>query len=273
MENQPKQIKIKMNFIVFIIVFAITFACFSFYYFYNHYQMKSNFQNETNQNANLPSPFKISKIYLYSSADATQNDTANKTTWNVNVSQFTDIAIFIDNEGNLTQENTIQNLYLDNFKYTKEPSLGQPILYYKNQNDFGKISYTKEKKIKDTLNYTIIPYEQTIDYSNPETYDSKISPVCVGFVNQDIKTNYAITNTQDGLHYDGRLLKQCQVGLSSINCSVTFDVHIVNQLGNHFVSNVTIDIPLKDSNSNKTIYDGYLIEEVNDLDSLHFYAN
>lgn len=270
-----KNITNKKTLLVLLILIIISFICFCFHFIYTNFLTKENLQSNivADFNSNESDIFKITKITLFSSANATQNQSVSKTTWNLNISQFTDIAIFIDNnsENELTSQNTIQSLYIDNIKYINTPTLGTPILYYKNPNDFGKLSFKEENKIDNTLNYSIAPYNQQLNYEKPEVYDSSFSPTCIGFVNQDIKTDYVVTNTQETLYYDGSLLKRCHVGLTSINCSFSFDIHIINQLGEHFKSTVTIDIPLKDESNNKTIYDGFLKQEITDLENLKFY--
>ncbi len=202
------------------------------------------------------------------------NDATNKATWNVDVSQFTDLAIYIDNhsENGFSAKNTIANLYIDNIQYLETPTLGTPTLYYKNQNDFGKLSISEENKIEDTLNYEIIPYEQQRDYEKPQIYDTSFSPICLGFVNQDIKTNCIITDIEEPLRYDGSLLKRCDIGLTRITCTVSFDIHIINQLEEHFRSTVTIAIPLKETDSEATIYDGFLKQELSDVNDFAFYT-
>ena len=62
--------------------------------------------------------FSIDKIYLYSSAGATEN-VENRAVWNINPYQFTDIAIYINNrrDENFNYENTIKELYIDNIKF------------------------------------------------------------------------------------------------------------------------------------------------------------
>lgn len=270
-----KQVKnINTKFIIVILFIILIFAFIGFYYISHTSNVKLDLQNEITKQENELVPFQISKIYLYSSADAIQNTVTNNASWNVNVSQFTDIAIFINNNcisDSLNPQNTLQGLYLNNFKYTVMPTLGTPTLYYKNQNDFGRMSYNKEKEISDSLNYAIIDYDEELNFSNPETYDSSISPICIGFINCNVKENYSINNTEDSLLYDGSLLRRCYISLSSISCSLSFDIHIINQLGEHFISSVNIDIPLKDSNSDKTIYDGYLVKELTDLVNYNFY--
>lgn len=145
------------------------------------------------------------------------------------------------------------------------------MLYFKNPNDFGKLSYSENSIIQDTLNYTIIPYEQQINYENPEVYDSSFSPICIGFVNKDIKENYIVTDIKDNLLYDGSLLKRGNISLSNINCSFSFDLNIINQMNKHYKANITIDIPLKSSDTNSTIYDGFIKQEITNLENLKFY--
>lgn len=256
-------------FLLIIIAFGVSFI---FYYT----NIQKNFQNHLahNQTPKKSNTFKISKIFLFSSADAIQNEAANKSTWNVNVSQFTDIAIYIDNhsENGFSKENTISNLYIDNIQYIDSPSLGTPILYYKNQNDFGKLSLKEENKIQDTLHFETIPYENERNYEKPEIYDTSFSPICLGFANSNIKTNYIITNIEEPLRYDGSLLKRCSIGLTSISTTVSFDVHIINQMNEHLKSTITIPIPLRENNSEATIYDGYLKQEITNVSNFEFYV-
>ena len=247
--------------IILVIILVFLLLGFGTYYWYQNYYEKISFQDNT---VSKPSPFKIHKIYLFSSAYATQNDTANKSTWNLDVSQFTDIAIFIDNhnENEFTKENTIAQLYIDNIQYIETPTLGNPVLYYKNQEDFGKFSFNEENKINDCLDFEILPYEQEQNHGKPEIYDTSFSPICLGFVNQNIKSNYVVTDIQNPLHYDGSLLKRCNIGLTRIACSFSFDLHLINQLDEHFKSTITIDIPLKNTDSDTTIYDGSIKQEI-----------
>ena len=176
-------------------------------------------------------PLKLAKSFYLVVHMPLGNDATNKATWNLDVSQFTDMAIYINNhsENGFTAQNTIANLYIDNIQYPEMPILGTPTLYYKNQNDFGKLSISEENKIEDTLHYEIIPYEQERNYEKPEIYDTSFSPICIGFANQDIKTNHIITNIEEPLRYDGSLLKRCSIGLTRISCTVSFDIHIINQ--------------------------------------------
>ena len=61
--------------------------------------------------------FKVGKIVLYSSANATDNSDGKLE--NISISQFTDIAIYIDNKSftkEITAENTVKEIYIDDIK-------------------------------------------------------------------------------------------------------------------------------------------------------------
>lgn len=66
--------------------------------------------------SNEKSIFKIAKIIKYSSAEAIDKS-PEQNLQDLSIHQYSDIAIYIDNgSSNLTEENTIKELYLDNFK-------------------------------------------------------------------------------------------------------------------------------------------------------------
>lgn len=273
MKNISKNIKILVLLVVLIV--SSIFLGFGYDMIHLDFKKKTSFEQDMVKRASYQEKniFEISKILLFSSGAATQNETTNKASWNVNVSQFCDIAIFINHhsENGLTSENTIKELYIDDINYLESPTLGTPILYYKNEKDFGKLSYVEENKIENDLHYTIIPYDQEKDTSKPQIYDSSFSPICLGFVNENIKKNYTISDISTPLTYNGNILKRCSVGLNSIATRISFKLHIINQVDYHFVTAITLDIPLK--NENTTIYDGTLTKEITDFKNTKFYLS
>lgn len=73
-------------------------------------------------------------------------------------------------------------------------------------------------------------------------------------MNQNIKSDYTITDTSTPITYDGSLLKKCNIALDSISCNLSFDIYITNNLDEEFKSTVFINIPLE--TQEKSIYDG-----------------
>lgn len=213
--------------------------------------------------------FSLDKILVFSSAHATQNEVNHKAIWDVNVSQFSDIAIYLNNHGSnpLTYENTITSLYLDNIQYNQMPEAGTPTLLYKNVNQFGKYEFSEANIISNSLKYEIVA--QDIHYETPQLYLDGSSPICFSFVNKDIKVNHLISDTSTALTYNGSLLKRCNISLTSIATTLSFDIHIINALNQHFKCNVNLEIPLKDDNT--SIYDGSYLKEWNNLAMYSFY--
>lgn len=218
---------------------------------------------------NATTIFSLDKILIFSSAHATHNVVNNKAVWDINVSQFSDIAIYLNNHGSnpLTYENTIQSLYIDNIQYRKIPEVGTPTLLYKNVNQFGKYELVDNNIISQSLNYKIVA--QDINYETPQLYLDGSSPICLSFVNKDIKTNHILADTSTPLTYDGTLLKRCNIPLNSIATTLSFDIHIINALNQHFKCNVNLEIPLKDENT--SIYNGSYTKEWNQLSMYSFY--
>lgn len=213
--------------------------------------------------------FSLDKILIFSSAHATQNEVNNKAIWDINVSQFSDIAIYITNQGSnpLNYENTIKSLYIDNIQYHTKPELGTPILLHKNINHFGKYELLEHNRIENSLQYEIVA--ENINYENPQLYLDGSSPICLTYINKDIKTNHIIADTNTPLTYNGSLLKRSNISLNSIATSLSFDINIINAFHQHFKCNVNLEIPLKDEQS--TIYDGNYTKEWNNLSMYSFY--
>ena len=254
---------------------------------------------------NSKQTFSIDKIYLYSSANATNNET-KKSMWNLNVYQFTDISLYISGNASNKDQNTIKELYIDNVKFDSL-NAGTPNLHYKNLFEFGKFNLETENLITDRLNFQVvepanidlksntinntinaevtdntnniettslntdssnninnasdISLVETLDYSKPQIYSDASNPITLEYMNL-IKSNYLVSDIENPLVYNGSLLKRAGVDLTSISGNISFKVHIKNILGENYVANVKIAIPLKDEVSGSTIYDGSLTKEI-----------
>ena len=218
---------------------------------------------------NSKTVFSIDRIYLYSSADATSNETT-KPVWDLNIFQFTDIAIYINNrsEEGVTYENTIKELTIDNIKFNNVKS-GTPSLYYKNVNDFAKLTNTEENKINDSLEFNIINSGDA-DYSTPVIYSNCQNPITLEYVNTNMKEDTIISDISTPLTYDGSLLRKGGILLSQMECTLSFTITIINNYNQKYVATVYIDIPLEDSMSGESIYDGKLIKNIENTNLVKF---
>ena len=109
---------------------------------YNKEYLKNTFevQSEKFVKENETPVFSLKKVIIYSSAhadDVGEDDVSQL----VNISQFTDIALYIDNTGKTTElneENTISEMFIDNIKITPMPDRQNRIINFKNSIDYGK---------------------------------------------------------------------------------------------------------------------------------------
>lgn len=228
----------------------------------------SNYIDELNR-LNSKTVFSIDRIYLYSSADATSNETT-KPVWDLNVVQFTDIAIFINNrsENGVTYENTIKELTIDNVKFNGF-KIGKQDLYYKNVNDFAKLTNLEENKINDSIKFNIIN-SGSADYSKPTIYSNCQNPITLEYVNTEMKEDTIISDISTPLTYDGSLLKKGGILLSQIGGTISFTITIINNYNQKYIATVYIDIPLEDSLSTASIYDGKIIKNIENTNLVKF---
>ncbi len=248
--NKKEFILTLITIILFIIVFVL---CYLLFY---KYVLKRNFESTVLDfsSKNEETVFEINKITFFSSCDA-KNKSASSTNFTIeNLYQYTDIALFITSPNEeKTLKNTLKSAYIDNIEYTKIPTLGTPNLYYKNIYNFAKSDIVDNNLINDRLDFTITS-EDEANLDTPTLYNNLANPIVLSYVNSNIKTDYTLTDTSTPITYDGTLLKKCEVLLNSISSSLSFDIHITNNLDEEFKCSVYLDIPLE--SEEESIYDG-----------------
>ena len=248
--NKKEFILTLITIILFIIVFVL---CYLLFY---KYVLKRNFESTVLDfsSKNEETVFEINKITFFSSCDA-KNKSATSTNFTIeNLYQYTDIALFITSPNEeKTLKNTLKSAYIDNIEYTKIPTLGTPNLYYKNIYNFAKSDIVDNNLINDRLDFNIIS-EDEANLDTPTLYNNLANPIVLSYVNSNIKTDYTLTDTSTPITYDGTLLKKCEVLLNSISSSLSFDIHITNNLDEEFKCSVYLDIPLE--SEEESIYDG-----------------
>lgn len=230
-------------FLLFLLIFLCDFV-------YNTFLNKIFLENSIKSVDDI---FTINKITLFSSCFANSNINSNNTTTINNLSQYTDIAIFINTVSkDFTLENTLKSVSIDGISLNTFPILGTPNLYYKGLNSFATPNLLEENLIDSSLDFSISS-EDEIDFSKPILFNNCANPITLSFLNSNIKSNYTLTNVSS-IAYDGSLLKNCNVLLNDLKCNLSFTISLENNLGQIFKCPVYIDIPLGDDTS--SIYDG-----------------
>ena len=247
---------VKLAFAILIIL-AIILLILYYNFIFADVFARNNFANQMVEIAeeNESPIFSIQRILLYNSANAVDNS-EDQSLSNMSISQFTDISIYIDNSqtvADLTDENTIKELYIDNISITSKSENGTKILNYKNPLNFGKYQNIDEPE-DDRIYFNIVntnEENENHNYDEPTFYTDCSNPVSLGFLNKDLLTNYSVSNDSSSVSFNGKVLQEAGVNLDDINYTLNFTIHIVNNLNQKFAYNMKLDIDLDG------IYDGY----------------
>lgn len=256
--------KIKNVRLAFILLMILAFIVLLLYYnfVFSTVSARNKFANEMIEisDENETSIFNIQKILLYSSANAIDNS-ENQSLKDLSICQYTDLSIYIDNSSSsseLTDENTIKELYIDNINITSTSDIGSKVLNYKNPLNFGQY---KEVQSSDNnrIDFNVINTNQENENSNydePTFYTDCSNPITLGYLNKDILTNYSVSEASNTVSFNGKVLKEANINLADINYTLNFTIHIVNKLDQNFAYNMKLDVNLADDNGG--IYNGYV---------------
>ena len=252
---------------------------------------RNKFTDELDRFANKSSVFSLSKIYCYSSASGI-NNTEGKAMWDVNVSQYTDIALglSIDNVNNDLTNNlgnsnlqvvdtspkySISKIYIDNISFSNN-STGTLSLGYIPILNFGLISndeLTNPEKQQNKIDFNIVNDKETLlnnILQEPSIDKNLVLPITLRYLNSNIKVNHTITNIEENLSFDGNILKRASIPLSSIKNEVTFNIHIVTNSSEEYIYPIHLQIPLQNEDNSKNIYDGSYSQEL-EFNNCYFY--
>lgn len=269
---QDKQVSIVIKLGIVILIILVAF------FVYTKYQKIILEQKNQSKSATLSlttdsNIFGIDNIIVYSSANALNNSEMQLDYWDLNLYQFNDIAIKINNHVSIddfTKKNTIKEIYIDNINYPKMPKQGTPELYYKDPSDMGTAIIDESKKIDQRIDFNVKNNNED-DVDEPSFYMDCSNPIVLSSVNMGIEENLVIRNTKSAVTFDGNLLLDADILLSRIVYEIDFDIHIINNLGEEYVCYVALPIQLSDENDYATIYDGSYSVQYTDLKATKFY--
>ncbi len=242
---------------VILIVLAIVLLIIYYNFIFAKAFAKNNFANQVEEisEENQNPIFSIQKIHLYNSANAVDNS-EDQSLSNMAISQYSDISIFIDNGqtiSDLTDENSVKELYIDNIEITSNSDNGTKILNYKNPLNFGKYQNISEPD-KNRIDFNVVKtneQNENNNYNEPTFYTDCSNPISLGYLNKDLLTNYSVSNENNAVSFNGKILEQANVSLDDINYTLNFTIHIINNLNQHFSYNMKLNVDLSG------IYDGY----------------
>ena len=207
--------------------------------------------------------FKIDEVILYSSA-AAEDNSEGQVLKDLDISQFTDISIKIDNKSyisDLSNKNTVSELYIDNIMITKENDKGESRLNYKNPMIFGK--YQENIEQADRIDFNILHTNEdnkSNDFSTPTFFTDCSNPITLGYLNKNVKTGAEILTTTEKIDFNGKLLKLAGVPIKDVAYRVSFQIHLKNSLEESFVYSMDLNLPMQEKSA--SIYDGYIFKKM-----------
>lgn len=205
--------------------------------------------------------FYIQKIMLYSSAGVIDNS-ENQNLSNIDISQYTDLAIYLKNgnEDGLTADNTISKLWIDEINIEANEKWNNKYVTYKNPYEFGK--FTNSELVNDTkIEYKVMQNNEENneeEYNEPTFYTDCSNPITLSYTNKNIVTG-AKVRENSSIATNGKILGQAQVNLEDLNYILSFVINIENNLGQVFEYKMRLNIYLNAGNNE--LYNGYLMQE------------
>ena len=258
--------------IAFVFVFTVLYGYW--YFIFTPFFTKISFSNQVNAfaSANNEPIFKIKEIMLYSSAYG-EDHSKGQILRDIDVDQFTDIAITIDNKSyvkDLSNKNTVSELYIDNIKIEKNPNVGEAALNYKNTLTYR--IYNKDITPTNRIDFKILHTNadnENNDFSSPTFFTDCSNPITLGYLNKKVKSNAEILKSDEKIEFNGKLLKATGVKIEDIAYRLSFQIHIRNSLQESYVYTVDLNVPLEDSDS--SIYDGYLFKMMHNQSKSYYF--
>lgn len=245
-----KKIKINPKIVIPIFVVIVIILIIAYSYIIIKSINKRQFANnmiEISEKNEKP-VFSVEKIYLCSSANVIDNS-IEKNLQDLNIYQYADIAIYINNkqkQEELTKENTVKEMYIDNISLETDSQIGERSLFYTNSLNFGKSTELDNHVKTDRIDFDIVytnSENNSTDYSNPTFYTDCSNPITLKYLNKDIVKGYKMDEDK-AISFDGKLLKEANVSKEDINCTIKFRINIVNNSDEKFSCWINFDIPL-----------------------------
>lgn len=249
---------VKLAFVLLIVAAFIVLILYNVFVF-SGLNKKNAFTNQMLEIAseNENPIFNVQRISTYSSANAF-NEEDNRSLQNMSISQFSDIAIYLDNSlssSDMTAENTVSELYIDNINISTASDKGTKILNYKNSLDFGKY---KDLSNADRIDFKVVrsnEENENNNYDEPTFYTDCSNPITLGFLNKNLLTDYSVSSDANSVSFNGKVLQEAGVSLDDINYTLSFTIHVVNNVGQKFAYNMKLNVNLDDENGG--IFNGY----------------
>lgn len=205
--------------------------------------------------------FRVDKIMIYSDANV-EDLSENQDLSRVNISQFTDFAVYINNlvkDDKLTEENTINKIYVSDIGIYSNEDIGTKKFSSKEIDSLGKyIPITESSK---EIDYDVVHQNKDKDkVDNSKSFYTDCSePLIISYVNENIVQAVDASSSGEKLSLNGSILKHLNIDLSQLNYKINFIINIENNLGERFACNCSLNVDLS-LGEGQGIYSGYIMQ-------------
>ena len=248
------------NFVPIVLIIIIIILAFVYGHIIHLNIGRKNFvkSGEEIYERNKESNFSIEKIVLCSSANAI-NANEEQSLQDFDIYQYTDIAIYINNGEELSNKNTVKELYIDNISLDGLGNGGEKSLVYKNVLNFGLNQPVTESRTTSDINYKIVKTNQEDDdanYDEPIFYTDCSNPISLEYVNYNLKKGYQMEQN-NSMNFNGSILEKAGITTKSLDCKIKFRIKIISNNDEEYSCWLNFKLPLDD------IYEGTTMKAMN----------
>ena len=195
-------------------------------------------------------PFSISKILIVSTVNGQANDD-NENIWNINIEQVNDIYMYVEKTSE--SEEIIKEIKLENFVINQKPQIGDLNLLRPTGELSNLYAQSSQNYINEGITYLggVIDDMKTLEISN--------TGGILGFRFALKNIGTYISNENEEINYDGRLLDKLGISIDSIKFNVSFDIIITTNKDVNYKGTINLEMPVEtiitEGNSSKEITD------------------
>lgn len=201
-------------------------------------------------------PFSIGKILLVSTVDGKVVDDPENI-WNIGVSQINDLYIYIDKT--IEDEQTINEIKIENFVVTKNPAKGK----LKVLRPTGELSNLYTHSEQDYLNSSLTYFGAAIDDLKSLEISNNGGVIAFRVSLEELGTY--ISNEDEEITYDGKLLSNLGINIEEIQFGLSFDIIISTSDNVSYKGTINLDMPI-----NSVIEEGSSNKELTDFTNVVF---
>ncbi len=203
-------------------------------------------------------PFILSKITVVSTAEGVENEGATEK-WNLSLYQNNDVYFSIEKNEKNQKETMIESISIENIEITQKPKIGTVQVYMPNSLEGRLFSYAEEYIVSgNKLTY------RGANKSNTKTLEigNQGGTALIRFSNA--KVGDYVSNEEEEMEHDGRLLSKTKATLEELNFKVTFDfvIHLKNA---SYVAPISLELPcqgnlIEKGTTSTEITDGFIFK-------------